>query len=55
MGEGQRQPNKMENQVAPALFNSTPQMAKTRILLVDDHDVYRNGFSIRMPFTMRPC
>ncbi len=45
MGEGQRQPNKMENQVAQALFNSTPQMAKTRILLVDDHDVVRKGLT----------
>jgi len=45
MGESQRQPNKMENQVAQALFNSTPQMAKTRILLVDDHDVVRKGLT----------
>src|SRR5215470_1169669 len=45
MGEGQRQPNKMENQVAQALFDSTWQMAKTRILIADDHDVVRKGLT----------
>src|SRR5215471_2443083 len=35
----------MENQVAPALFNPTRPMAKTRVLIADDHDVVRKGLT----------